>query len=361
VKRALWRLVRTAGALGIIAFLGVASGVYPIGASSGHWGVTRWFLQFAKQRAVSTHSLGIDTPPLDDSTLVLRGAAHYESGCRPCHGAPGTTDWEPAESMTPSPPPLAVRVSEFQPRELFYITKHGLKLTGMPAFPSLERDEEVWAVVAFMLRLPAMPADEYRQLALGEAADTLSAGATQPGTPQDVISSCARCHGFDGRGRDGAFPALAGQSPHYLAASLAAFAQGDRASGMMQQVAGELDEEKMRELAAWYAAADQERGATGSEQDSEGIARGAVIAVRGVPNRKVPSCMDCHGIAAWQHNPVYPRLAGQHADYIVLQLRLFRENRRGGTPYHTIMNTIAKTLTPQQMADVASYYESLGR
>ncbi len=74
---------------GLAAGLVVVSGIVPLGASDGHWAVTTWLLDFTKRRSVATHSLGIAPPPLDDPAMVLKGAGHYDLGCRPCHGTPG--------------------------------------------------------------------------------------------------------------------------------------------------------------------------------------------------------------------------------------------------------------------------------
>jgi hypothetical protein len=75
--------------LAVGGFLVVLSGAVPIKASSRHWAITSWFLNFTKERSVSTHTLGKETPDLDSRMLVLKGATHYETGCSPCHGSPG--------------------------------------------------------------------------------------------------------------------------------------------------------------------------------------------------------------------------------------------------------------------------------
>src|SRR5688572_22914164 len=84
----------TAAALALTVVIGatlvVVSGVMPIKASSGHWAITARLLDFAKLRSVSTYSLTIEAPRLDDEALLLRGASHYEYGCYSCHGGPGS-------------------------------------------------------------------------------------------------------------------------------------------------------------------------------------------------------------------------------------------------------------------------------
>jgi cytochrome c553 len=364
-KRWLFIITGLFAVLGLGGLLVAASGVIPIKASSGHWAITRWFLNFSKERSVSTHTLGLEVPPLDEPWLVLKGAGHYETGCRPCHGNPALPQPRVAWKMTPPPPYLPPRISKWEPDELFYIVKHGIKFTGMPAWPSHQRDDEVWAMVAFLRRFPGLDKEGYRRLAQGEAAQSgevepLSGLVAPDSMPRAITTSCARCHGVDGLGRGlGAFPKLAGQRPAYLFASLQAFARGERHSGIMQPIAAGLSQEEMRELADYYGSL-RELSPSGPPQDAApAIERGKAIADRGVPSQRVPSCADCHGPGATRRNPLYPELAGQFAEYLLLQLVLFKKEHRGGTDYAHLMRQVAAGLTPEQMRDVALYYASL--
>jgi cytochrome c1 len=127
----------TAGALALggmtIAAVIVVSGAVPIKASSGHWRITAAFLDFAKTRSVATYSWGVTAAPaLDDEVLVVRGAAHYEGACLPCHGGPGGSAAAVMAAMTPPPSDLIGRSTRWTPEELFSIVKDGIKLTGMP-------------------------------------------------------------------------------------------------------------------------------------------------------------------------------------------------------------------------------------
>jgi cytochrome c553 len=355
-----WMTLSAAVLLAAIAgLIVVASGVVPIKASSGHWRITAALLDFAKVRSVTTHSVGIRPPmSLDDPSLVLRGAGHYESGCSSCHGRPGSASIPPvAAAMTPTPPALSNRIRRWQPQELFSIVKHGIKFTGMPAWPVLERDDEVWAMVAFLRRMPAMDAPAYRALVFGQN-DNAAPGA--------IGARCQRCHGADGRGRGGGgFPSLAGQRGPYLYASLRAFANRRRLSGIMTTVASELDDQTMREAAAYYErvslpidAAQGGRADTASNPSM--IDRGAALASFGVHDRDIPSCNDCHGPSATPKNPAYPLLAGQHARYLALQLELFQQRRRGGSGFENLMHVFVDRLRPDEINDVAAYYASLG-
>jgi mono/diheme cytochrome c family protein len=169
----------------------------------------RMFLHFTMRRSVATNSLGADVPPLDHLDLVLKGAMHYETGCRSCHGSPGRPLPRIPQQMTPHPPELPPRIGELKARELFYVVKHGVKFTGMPAWPTQKRDDEIWAVVAFLQKMPELDDAAYRRLVHGPPPpsapiETLG-GTTQ--LPHALTQSCARCHGHDGLGRgSGAFP-----------------------------------------------------------------------------------------------------------------------------------------------------------
>jgi cytochrome c553 len=420
-----WGL-RLAGALLVIAaggFLFAASGIMPLKASSGHWDITSWLLNFAMERSVTTHALLIDAPPLDDEALVLKGAGHYEIGCRPCHGSPDLAQ-QPriAEWMTPHPPNLSQQVPNWDAHELFYIVKHGVKFTGMPAWPAQTRDDEVWAMVAFLQRLPALSGDEYKRLVSGgeSAGNAVIDDLAGPQVPVAVRDSCGRCHGVEGAGRGtGAFPKLAGQNPEYFIASMDAYARGRRSSGIMEPIAVALSREAVTELARYYAGAGSKsagrqplgaelitddgrpqsvtgasdgrasiapssmdtariaaaeaavklvspgttavKSVAATRQSGSALERGREIALNGIPEQRVPACSECHGPGAIRRNPHYPVLAGQYADYLVLQLTLFQNQARGGTAYAHLMRRVAPGLTAEQMRDVALFYESLGK
>ena len=355
--------------LGIGGFLGAASGIIPIKASSGHWKITAWFLSFSMHRSFSTHSLGIEAPDLQAPSRVLRGAGAYETGCRPCHGSPDLPHPRVAQGMLPPPAYLPPVISEWKPEELFSLVKHGVKFTGMPAWPAQERDDEVWAIVAFLLRMRELDAAGYRRLVHGatpaESGDAPIHGLLDPqSVPQAVTRTCARCHGVDGRGRGlGAFPRLAGQSPRYLEAALHAYARGRRHSGIMEPIAAGLDAGEIRALARYYGSRPRPSLLPGREdplhEAASAVERGRAIARQGIPGQRVPSCADCHGPGIARRNPAYPVLAGQYAEYLELQLELFQKGQRGGSAYAHLMHPVVRRLAPEQMRDVALYYASL--
>jgi cytochrome c553 len=347
----------------ILAVVVILSGVISIKASSRHWAITSWVLDFVKRRSVATHSIGIEVPPLDDPALVLRGAGHYESGCRTCHGSPEVLPPRIPQGMTPHPPDLRAQVARWKPQELFYIVKHGIKFTGMPAWPAPERDDEVWAMVAFLRVLPRMGAGDYARLVFGglPRRENVIATTDLAGAPSAIArfatESCGRCHGREGQGRESAaFPRLAGQRPEYSRRALQAYGGGGRQSGVMAPIAAGLGEELMQRLADYYATLTP--AMPPAEPADASASRGAEIATRGLPAQRVPACAQCHGPAASERNPAYPSLAGQFPAYAILQLQLFSERKRGGSAFAHLHDMVGD-LTADQKTDVARYYERL--
>ncbi len=369
-KRFLWATTKYFAAFAALMAVGglllAASGIIPIKASSRHWAITKWFLNFSSQRSVSTHTIGMDVPPLDDAALVLKGAGTYESNCRGCHGSPSIHSPRVTHHMTPQPPYLPTVLHEWDDAELFYIVKHGIKFAGMPAWPTQQRDDEVWAMVAFIRLLPGINVDEYRRLTgtnaeLNGYAVPLERRVAPTNVPVAITTSCARCHGFDGLGRGtGAFPKIAAQSSVYLYHSLLAYERSDRHSGVMGPVAAVLSKDEMIELANYYASLRPPKITSfPAVADVEAVERGRQIALEGVPGQRIPSCIACHGPSTLPRNPAFPRLAGQYSDFLSQQLRLFRQDRRGGSDYGDIMRRIAVRLSDRQASDLALYYSSL--
>jgi cytochrome c553 len=368
MKQWIWRALLFCIAVGALGFLVAASGMIPLKASAGHWAITEWLLQFGMRRSIATHSLAIKAPAnLGDTAMVLRGAGHYETGCRSCHGAPGTPPPRIGQAMLPSAPELGLRIHELTPEKLFYVVKHGLKFTGMPAWPAQERDDEVWAMVAFLLKLPEISGDEYRRLVHGEPAavppmQTMPGGTLASRPAFAAAQACARCHGIEGEGRgDGAFPRLAGQRREYLKNALHAYAQGARHSGIMEPAAAALTTELIDQLASHYAELET-RGDVrpeGAKFDALELERGRRIAEEGVASRRIPACVECHGPKGTRMKPAYPSLAGMSSAYLIQQMELFKAGKRGGSAYAKVMREVAERLNADERRAAARYFETL--
>ncbi|MEX0807176.1 MAG: c-type cytochrome [Dongiaceae bacterium] len=348
-------------------FLFTWSGLYSVAATSGHWPGFGLFLEFGMRSSVRTHTIGIAVPPLHDAALIERGAGHFQEGCMPCHGAPGRAPNPIAHETLPEAPDLVASVPTWEPEELFWIIKQGLKYTGMPGWAAQQRDDEIWAVVAFLRQLPALDAGEYQALASLDVRDQAVSDEVlaQSGPPGVGLATCSRCHGLDGQARaSGAYPRLDIQTSEYLFAQLAAYDDGTRQSGIMAPIVAEFDEAELRQLADYYAAsgvaaADDADAASESESDPAVLEIGRALVIEGLPDEGIPACISCHGDNPAARSPLYPALAGQHASYIAQQLMLFRSGARRATPAAEIMAVIAERLTPAQIDAVSAYLSGL--
>jgi cytochrome c553 len=340
----------------IAGLLTAWSGLYGIAASRGHWPGFERLLSFGMRSSVRTHALGIDVPALDDPERLRRGAAHYQQACAPCHGSPAGASMLVARSMLPEPSNLNVVVPTWRSNELFWIVKHGLKYTGMPAWPTQRRDDEVWDTVAFLRELPGMDVDRYRALA-GLQDDE----ATATGRRHDraaLLASCARCHGIDGRGRDTtAFPRLDLHTEDWLLEQLRTYAEGRRASAVMQVAVAELAPRNIAWLAAHYAAASAPASSVAQRAEAAGPTHldGEALFREGDGGRGVPACVTCHAREATARNHLYPALLGQYAGYTATQLRLYRDGHRASTDAARLMATIAGRMTDAHIEAVAAY------
>ncbi len=174
--------------LAIIAAMGfVYSGVYDIAADTPHHAVTHWLLHTTMDRSVARRAAEISVPGnLGDTTVIRSGAGLYAEMCIDCHLAPGLASTELREGLNPQPPELAYEVADMSPAELFWITKHGVKMSAMPAWGKSHTDTDIWAMVAFMQKLPRMSPTQYKELT-----------ATPAGQP------AAQGHGEHRHGTDG--------------------------------------------------------------------------------------------------------------------------------------------------------------
>jgi cytochrome c553 len=309
-------------------------GLFNVGASSGHWGVTDWFLHFVMRASVRTWSIGVPVPDPLPQEALRPAAGHYASGCALCHGAPGQPRAPAVLAMLPPPPELAARMDDWRDAELHRIVLHGVRYTGMPAWPAPAREDEVWMMVAFLRALPGLAAADYAALTTGP-----------PGT---LPAGCSGCHGPDGRDGGPYVPRLAGQSEAYLRASLDAYAAGRRASGLMQQAVTGLAPADRAELARALAALPAGAAPPGDPGPPP------EIATRGRPEHGVPACLACHG--APRRNPAVPSLDGQPAAYLAAQLRLFRDGVRGGGPYAGVMTRAAAGLADAEIDALAGWF-----
>lgn len=184
------------------------------------------------------------------------------------------------------------------------------------------------------------------------------------GGPAGAGAACISCHGVDGQGDAAAgFPRIAGLHPRYLFKQMADYASGARPNPVMSPIAQQLDERDWQGVASYYAALQPLSPARAQVTPAAAPAElqygGAIYAV-GSAELGIQGCANCHGPAGIGMDPVYPRLAGQHASYAAGQLRLWREGVRKNDPAG-VMGAIARRMGDREIDAVAAYLASLGR
>ena len=340
------RAVAAIVALILAGLLFAWSGLFNVAASSGHWKMTDWFLHWTMRNSVRTHAaLTVpDDPKAGDE--VVSAAGLFKASCAACHGAPGVRPLPVMQAATPPAPDLAINAREWTDKQLFWILKHGVKLSGMPGWAAKDRDDEVRHMVAFVRLLPGMSPATYRAL-------TEVPGSGTAGTDAARIATCAGCHGADGRGRGQPdIPVLGGQSPAYLRAALEAYATGKRQSAVMANAAATLNPAEMTRLAAHFAALP----GIGTTKPA-GSVEAARIDREGLPKVQLPACASCHA-----PGKPYPVLAGQRASYIAQRLRNWRgdETVVDARKSQSTMPVIARRI-PEDMIDPLARYLAGGR
>jgi len=171
-----------AAALGGFAF--VKSGIFNVGASSPHTKFTTWLTQETMIHSVRSHARAIAAPASASAAEVRRGFCKYETHCVACHGASAVARERWVSGMEPAPPYLLDATQRWKPRELFWIAKNGIKMTGMPSW-SDHSDEEIWATVAFLKKLPGMTSEQYGKLIM----ESMTHGGHQHSTSDQGTAS----------------------------------------------------------------------------------------------------------------------------------------------------------------------------
>jgi mono/diheme cytochrome c family protein len=140
------------------------SGLYNVSALHPDWGPIAWFMGTTADHSIRRRAAVIDAPSLDSPDVLRLGFQHYRGMCVGCHGAPGVEVDEAAQGLSPRPPELVKTAGKWQPNELFWITKNGIRMTGMPAWGVTHSDEKIWAIVAFVRGLPELTETDYQTM-----------------------------------------------------------------------------------------------------------------------------------------------------------------------------------------------------
>jgi mono/diheme cytochrome c family protein len=157
---ALWGAVVLAVLLLAAGAIVVLGGFYPIAASAPDSGAVRSILNETMEHGVRRAARGLHSPRLTAAD-IREGAGHFKGMCQECHGGPGVEPEEFAGAMNPRPPDLARAQGDWSREEVFWIAKHGIRMSGMPAFGKIHEDSDLWNIAAFVKALPGFSAAEY--------------------------------------------------------------------------------------------------------------------------------------------------------------------------------------------------------
>jgi mono/diheme cytochrome c family protein len=147
----------------------IYSGWYPVGADVPHTKITHWALETLRENSLERASRDIQVPELDDPDLLLSGGVDYNDMCSSCHLNPGRSESDFTIGLYPAPPNLTKYEKksgqddlEQRIRRQFWIIKHGVKASGMPAWGPTHDDKRIWAMVAFLQKLPELTPQQYQ-------------------------------------------------------------------------------------------------------------------------------------------------------------------------------------------------------
>jgi mono/diheme cytochrome c family protein len=145
----------------------IYSGTYNVAATSPDNSILHWVLQTTREESIDRRADEVIPPPqstLSNPQTLRVGFEHYNEMCIVCHGAPGVEPGEAREGLNPKPPLLVKVAKQISTSELFWVIKHGIKMTGMPAWGPTHSDDKIWAMVAFVKTLPDMTPAQYKAM-----------------------------------------------------------------------------------------------------------------------------------------------------------------------------------------------------
>jgi mono/diheme cytochrome c family protein len=207
--------------LAVLALGGAAAvvygGLYNVSATQQHYQPVYSLLETAMHNSVRLRARSIEPPALDAPQMLQRGAACFRDKCVQCHGGPGVAQGDIGKSMQPLPGPLVDARQRWLPRELYWVTRHGIRMSGMPAWEFRLDERDLWAVVAFMQVLPDLTARQFADATSAQAGRCEKSEGSQ--APQQSVNragdvdrgrialyqhACSACH---------TIPGITGSSP----------------------------------------------------------------------------------------------------------------------------------------------------
>jgi len=162
------RFLAIIGVIAIVVAVAAAvfffGGFYSVAGTQKEPGIVASALIHIRQASIDRHAVDMPSTSLDDPAVVQAGARAFSArGCVNCHGGPGANWAKFSEGLHPSPPDLKEVVNGLEPRQLFWVIKNGINMTGMPSFgPTGVPDGEIWTIVAFLKKLPSVSDQDFK-------------------------------------------------------------------------------------------------------------------------------------------------------------------------------------------------------
>lgn len=157
-------IVGTILVLLVVCLVFIYSGWYNVSAANEESGLAKWVLNTTRNKSIEYRIKNISVPDLNDPKIISEGFEHYNEMCASCHGAPGKEETELSKGLNPRAPYLPKIAKYIDPAEMFWVTKNGIRMTGMPAWGKTHSDKKIWAIVAFVKRLPSLNAEQYKKM-----------------------------------------------------------------------------------------------------------------------------------------------------------------------------------------------------
>jgi len=230
IVKTVFATIAIGGVLGAIGgSLFAKAGLYDVGALDPHWQFAYTFLEYGMHESVRNHASDVKGEAPRDAASLRAGAALYRANCIACHGGPGVAVANFAKSMQPGPGPLIDASKRWTAPELYWIVRHGIKTSGMPAWKYHMSDAQIWQVVGFVAHMPRLTPQQFATFDSGvEPAPMPDLPATlPPNAARGQVAlgqyACQSCH---------MIPGITG-SKAYVGPQLAGFGRQEKISGTL--------------------------------------------------------------------------------------------------------------------------------
>lgn len=161
----------------LVIGLFIWSGIYNVGADDTHTRPVYSVLQTLRERSIAARAKDLQPPDLANPVRIKQGAGNYDAMCTGCHLGPGMKETELSKGLYPTPPDLSQH--SVDPREAFWVIKHGIKASGMPAWGKSMEDEYIWNMAAFLRELPKLDAKQYQALVASSGGHSHDGGESE--------------------------------------------------------------------------------------------------------------------------------------------------------------------------------------